>query len=200
MDGFASIYVHVLITDQGGVLFKALYNARVQFNLRDYRREDFDRLWQIDQACFPAEVAYSRVELSLYMRRAGSFTLVAEANPKDGATSQPETTGAREIVGFIIAEARRRGGHIITIDVPEQVRHLGVGSELLTATEKRLRAAGCPTVSLETAVDNLPALAFYKRHQYFVTGTLRRYYSNGVDALVLKKDLLPHPETANLPT
>ncbi len=191
--------MQVLITDQGG-LFKALYNVRVQFSLRDYRREDFDLLWQIDQACFPAEIAYSRVELSLYMRRAGSFTLVAEADPRDGIKSQPESTGAGEIVGFIIAEARRRAGHIITIDVPEQSRHLGVGSELLTAAEKRLRAAGCPSIALETAVDNLPALAFYKRHQYFVTGTLRRYYSNGVDALVLKKDLLPHPEKASLPT
>lgn len=171
----------------------------MQFDLRDYLSEDFDRLWQIDQACFPAEVAYSRVELSLYMRRSGSFTLVAQAHPGDGAGSRLEATGSREIVGFIIAEARRRAGHIITIDVPEQARHLGVGSQLLTAAEKRLRAAGCPSVALETAVDNLPALAFYKRHQYFVTGTLRRYYSNGVDALVLKKDLLPQPEAANLP-
>lgn len=172
----------------------------MRYRLRDHRREDFDRLWQIDQACFPPEIAYSRVELALYLRRAGTFTLVAEGNAGDGVASKSHAADPPEIIGFITAEARRRGGHIITIDVMEHARHAGVGSELLAAAEKRLLTEGCPVVSLETAVDNLRALAFYKRHHYFVAGTLRRYYSNGVDALVLKKDLLPHSETANLPT
>jgi ribosomal protein S18 acetylase RimI-like enzyme len=44
-------------------------------------------------------------------------------------------------------------------------------------------------VGLETAVDNLGALSFYKRHGYHVIRTWPRYYSNGVDALVMKKDL-----------
>jgi [ribosomal protein S18]-alanine N-acetyltransferase len=179
---------------------RPLYNVEVRFQLRDYRREDFERLWQIDQACFPAEIAYSRVELSLYIRRAGSFTLVAETSGVDATDSKPDPAGLPEIVGFVTAEARRRSGHIITIDVIEQARQTGIGSKLLTAAEERLLSAGCSGVSLETAVDNVPALAFYKRHQYFVTGTLRRYYSNGVDALVLKKSLLPPADTANLPT
>jgi ribosomal protein S18 acetylase RimI-like enzyme len=42
---------------------------------------------------------------------------------------------------------------------------------------------------LETAVDNVPALSFYKRHGYDVIRTWPRYYSNGVDALLLEKDL-----------
>jgi ribosomal protein S18 acetylase RimI-like enzyme len=44
-------------------------------------------------------------------------------------------------------------------------------------------------VALETAVDNISALSFYKRHGYNVLRTWPRYYSNGVDALVMKKDL-----------
>jgi [ribosomal protein S18]-alanine N-acetyltransferase len=64
-----------------------------------------------------------------------------------------------------------------------------VGSLLLQAGEDRLRAAGSRAVGLETAVDNLAALAFYKRHGYSVVRTWPRYYSNGVDALVMKKEL-----------
>src|SRR5713226_3767762 len=71
------------------------------------------------------------------------------------------------IVGFIVAEAgSRSGGHIITIDVLPQARKIGVGSRLLRVAEDRLRAAQCHFVILETAVDNMSALAFYKTHEY----------------------------------
>jgi len=33
-------------------------------------------------------------------------------------------------------------------------------------------------------------MIFYKRHQYSMVKTVPHYYSNGVDALVLEKDLL----------
>ena len=80
-------------------------------------------------------------------------------------------------------------GHVITIDVSEGARRSGVGSLLLKSAEDRLRAAGSDAVGLETAVDNVAALKFYKRHGYAVVRTWPRYYSNGVDALVLKKNL-----------
>jgi [ribosomal protein S18]-alanine N-acetyltransferase len=80
-------------------------------------------------------------------------------------------------------------GHVITIDVDPAIRRGGVGSLLLRAAEDRLRAAGSRAVGLETAVDNLGALQFYKRHGYSVIRTRPRYYPNGVDALVLKKEL-----------
>ena len=58
------------------------------------------------------------------------------------------------------------------------------------AAETWMRGKQCSKSYLETAVDNLAALAFYQRHDYFPLKTLPRYYSNGVDAFVLQKDLL----------
>jgi len=168
----------------------------VQFSIRDSRRDDFEQLWRIDQRCFPPEISYSRLELAVYMRRSGSFTLVAEAAANNGnpRSSAHPASVEEPILGFIVAQAQRRGtGHIITIDVIDRARRSGVGSELLTAAEERLRTAGCRNVHLETAVDNVPALAFYKRHGYNLEKTTPRYYSNGVDAFMLKKDLLPPP-------
>ena len=169
------------------------------FTIRDFQPSDFETLWRIDQDCFPPGISYSRTELKVYMRRRGSFTLVAA----DAASSAPSTTVAEsekggkrpppiapyDLAGFLVAEADRGSGHIITIDVVAAARRSGVGSLLLRAAEERLRAAGCRSVELETAVDNVSALSFYKRHGYSVIKTFPRYYSNGVDALVLQKDL-----------
>ena len=161
----------------------AEYNVPVWIKLRSADGEDLDRLWKIDQACFPPEQAYSRLELNTYMRRPGAFTLVAE-------TDAPQTP----IAGFIVAEANRRGqGHIVTIDVLETMRRHGVGSTLLTEAENRLKNAGCHSVFLESAVDNSSALLFYKRHGYFIEKTIPRYYNGVVDAFLLRKDLHPAP-------
>jgi ribosomal protein S18 acetylase RimI-like enzyme len=134
------------------------------------------------------------------MRRRGSFTLVVvddEIPPAAGADrgkgkkySSAIPSGPDGVAGFIVAEAdSRASGHIVTIDVIKTARRSGVGSLLLHAAEDRLRSAGCRSVELETAVDNLSALSFYKRHAYSVIRTFPRYYQNGVDALVLQKDL-----------
>jgi [ribosomal protein S18]-alanine N-acetyltransferase len=171
------------------------YNDGVEFALRDFRREDFDSLWRIDQECFAPGIAYSRMELAAYIRLRGAFTVVAEPLPGQQRRSEknggPDTESRQNVLGFIVAQANRRGvGHILTIDVPAASRRLGVGSKLLAEAEDRLRAAASRNVVLETAVDNSGALAFYKRHDYSVVKTMPRYYSNGVDAFVLEKELL----------
>jgi ribosomal protein S18 acetylase RimI-like enzyme len=123
------------------------------------------------------------------MRRRGSFTLVVTEDKIGAAAAIPSAQG--DVAGFIVAETdRHASGHIVTIDVVRTARRSGVGSQLLRAAEDRLCDVGCRSVELETAVDNVSALSFYKRHAYSVIKTFPRYYSNGVDALVLQKDLL----------
>jgi len=114
------------------------------------------------------------------MRRPGSFTLVAE-----GAAKIPGSG----ISGFIVAETRRKSGHIITIDVVAEARRTGVGSVLLQAAEEQLHGAGALVVALETPVNNEAAIRFYKKKGYFVEKTVSGYYSNGLDALVMTKEL-----------
>ena len=185
------------------------------FSIREFRKDDFETLWRIDQQCFAPGISYSRLELAAYMKLAGSFTLIAESGSASGARSPEvnvgdpkasdsgtgitpgtESTSANHlgIMGFVVGNANRFGnGHIITIDVLPGRQRAGVGSGLLEACEKRLLEAGCKFVRLETAVNNTPALSFYKRHGYFLVRTLRNYYPDGSDALVLRKELLSPP-------
>ncbi|MGA8541394.1 MAG: N-acetyltransferase [Terriglobales bacterium] len=149
------------------------------FQIRQFEKADFDTVWRIDQACFDAQLAYSRPELAFYMRRPGSFTLVAQAESG--------------ILGFVVAETRRKTSHIITIDVVAEARLAGVGSALLRAAEEQLLKAGAVAVALETPVNNEAAIRFYKRHGYFVEKTVAGYYSNHLDALVMTKELARSP-------
>jgi [ribosomal protein S18]-alanine N-acetyltransferase len=159
----------------------------VQFTVRDYRSDDFETLWAIDQSCFVPGIAYSRYELLAYIRRPGAFTMVAESRYAE----LDEHAATPEILGFLVAETSRRGlGHIITIDVRAEARRNRLGSTLLGAAEEKLRIAKSHAVRLETAVDNTPALHFYKRQGYDVIRVIPHYYSNGVDALLLEKSLL----------
>jgi [ribosomal protein S18]-alanine N-acetyltransferase len=166
----------------------ARYNVAVAFVIREFKPEDFDMLWRVDQECFPAGIAYSKQELKTYVQHRGAFSLVAaEVGPvKEAGQYTGKDSG--QAAGFIVVHGGP-AGHVITIDVIPAARRLGVGSLLLQAAEDRLRAAGSRAVGLETAVDNLTALTFYKRHGYSVVRTWPRYYPNGVDALVMKKEL-----------
>jgi len=128
----------------------------------------------MDQECFEPGISYSKSELRSFIEHPGAVTLVAA----DGEAIQ----------GFVVVQGGKVG-HVITIDVGPRARRLGIGSLLLGAAEQRLGTTGSRAVGLETAVDNLSALAFYKQHGYSVVRTWPRYYSNGVDALVLKKAL-----------
>jgi ribosomal protein S18 acetylase RimI-like enzyme len=161
------------------------YNGGVSFRIRQFEKTDFDTLWRIDQACFDPQLAYSRPEMAFYMRRPGSFTLVAEAEGSE--------IPGNGILGFIVAETRRKSGHIITIDVVAEARRAGVGSALLGTAEDQLLRAGVVAVALETPVNNAAAIRFYKQKGYFVEKTVAGYYSGEMDALVMTKELARSP-------
>jgi len=152
-----------------------VYNRDVRINMRKFESGDFDRLWQMDQECFPPGIAYSRLELMHYMRRPNAFTVVAEA---DG-----------EVAGFVVGECWNSKGHVITLDVAEPFRRQGIGSKLMLECEARFAQTGCTASLLETAVNNFPAITFYKDHGYVVLKTIPRYYEGSLDALLMGKKL-----------
>jgi ribosomal-protein-alanine N-acetyltransferase len=154
----------------------------VDFLIRDYRAADFDRLWAIDQICFPPGIAYTQMDLTGFIARRNSITIVAEF-PLEGDF-------ARGIAGFAVAQPIRDTGRILTLDVLPDARRHGLGTRLMDACEARLRAANCKRILLETAVTNLGAISLYQRMGYAVLRTLPLYYpTHALDAYLMGKSL-----------
>lgn len=149
--------------------------------LRFFDPSDFETLYQIDQACYPRGIAYSRRTLRQFLSLPRSLCLVA-------------LTDAR-ICAFILADVEGTVGHIITLDVQVAYRRKGFGSRLLLLVEKILRERGVREMELETACDNLAAIAFWTRHGYRTSRVLKRYYLGRTDAFLMVKTLPVGQET-----
>lgn len=148
--------------------------------LRRFEREDFDTLWEIDQACYEPEVAYSRRELKNYLSFSGADCEVAEVR-------ELGMKGPRRIIGFCVTAQQGEWGHIITMDVLAEWRRHGVGTLLLDNAERQMEARGVRKISLETATDNQAAIAFWKTHGYCNRGVRKGYYPGGRDAYAMLK-------------
>jgi ribosomal protein S18 acetylase RimI-like enzyme len=147
-----------------------------RITLRAYVPADFESLYEIDQVCYSPEIAYSRQELRAYLRFPNAECLIATIRSKP--------------IGFCLTANQDHRGYIITIDVLEAHRRHKIGSRLLEAVEARLAESGVREVSLETAIDNDSAIAFWQKHGYRIRGIWRGYYPGGRDAYAMVKSLI----------
>ena len=148
--------------------------SQTTLQIRDYKKSDFERLYEIDQSAFPQGIAYSHLELQFYIRSRQSRTLVAE--------------DSGDVIGFVIACSEpRQLGHIITIDVTPHRQREQIGSRLLERIERWLWQEGAEAIYLETPADDTRAQGFYDKHGYFVLESIEAYYNESIDALVMMK-------------
>lgn len=145
--------------------------------IRHAVRGDFETLLEIDKASFPRGVAYDAGELSYFMNRQGAETIVIQ----EGGT----------IVAFLIMEIHRnrRTATIVTVDVREDSRRKGYGTQLLMRAEEILGDYGIELYDLQVDVSNVKAIRFYKKHSFTLVRTLHNYYANGHDAYLMVKEL-----------
>jgi [ribosomal protein S18]-alanine N-acetyltransferase len=143
--------------------------------LRPYDLRDFAALYRLDQGCFPAGISYSKTTLRYFLSLRSADCLVAMQDA--------------HIAGFILTEENPPLAHIITLDIAEKFRRLGIGSALLCESERNLALRGVRHVLLETAVNNEAGVAFWQHHGYGVAATLKRYYLGRLDAYEMRKIL-----------
>lgn len=143
--------------------------------LRSYEPHDFAALYKLDQSCFPAGISYSKTTLRYFLTLPSADCTIAEL---DGG-----------IVGFILSEENPPLAHIITLDVNAKHRRQRIATMLVETQETNLASRGVRSILLETAIDNEPAVAFWKTRGYRIEATLKRYYLGRIDAFEMRKIL-----------
>jgi ribosomal-protein-alanine N-acetyltransferase len=150
--------------------------------LRAFQMRDLAALHQLDQVCFPREIAYSRAELQYFLTHPKCSCWIAE---------QPED----KLAGFVIFERSkrhgRRAGHIVTLDIDPEERRRGLGTLLMQTGEEQMRQEGAGVLSLEVAENNPAAQQFYRRLGFVTRGRIAKYYGGMVDAEVMEKVIEP---------
>jgi [ribosomal protein S18]-alanine N-acetyltransferase len=139
---------------------------------------------------FADEVAQPR-ESRLY--------LLAEADAGDGGVAASDIVSGRGAAsGPVMAGYAGMmfipGGtqaDVLTIAVRKAYWGQGIGSALLSALLTAARERGCAEVFLEVRADNPRAHGLYLRRGFEDLGVRRGYYQpSGMDAIVMRKDLL----------
>jgi [ribosomal protein S18]-alanine N-acetyltransferase len=139
---------------------------------------DTRALTQLDRRSFKPIDAYAWYEFLLLCTGRSVIALKAVSGDR--------------LVGFIAADQRRSEGHtiIVTIAVDPDYQRRGIGERLLRAVEAR---SAVPRFQLMVRQSNLPALRLYRKLNYDIVDTWRRYYEDGEDAYVMEKNLTPRP-------
>jgi len=149
--------------------------SRLPLRIRNSQADDLEALYQIDQICFPEDIAFSRIELAFYLNHPQSIAWVAEGT-------------AAGILGFVLAHIENPArAHVLTLDVVPQARQRRIGTSLMDALHRELRKQKIEAIVLEVGVRNVPAQHLYDRLQYRYVRTLPGYYHGREDAYQLAR-------------
>ncbi|MGP3914831.1 ribosomal protein S18-alanine N-acetyltransferase [Nonomuraea sp. 10N515B] len=94
-----------------------------------------------------------------------------------------------EIVAYAGLAAAADQADVQTIAVLEKHQGTGIGSAMLTELLAEARRRGAREIFLEVRADNPRAQAVYRHFGFEEIGTRRRYYDDGTDAIMMRRNL-----------
>ncbi|MFG6193218.1 ribosomal protein S18-alanine N-acetyltransferase [Nonomuraea sp. JJY05] len=94
-----------------------------------------------------------------------------------------------EIIGYAGLAAAVDQADVQTIAVLEKHQGTGVGGALLTELLAEAGRRGAREIFLEVRADNPRAQAVYRHYGFEEIGTRRRYYDDGTDAIMMRRNL-----------
>ncbi len=145
-----------------------------RFNVRKFQSADMDAILELERATFGAD-AYDRNLFAEFARVCGNLFLVAERRS--------------QVCGYVVTCIRGRRAELVSIGVAPDGRRCGAASALLAATLGRLRRRAVDRCGLMVRVSNAPARALYEKFGFRKVRTVRGYYEDGEDGLLMTKSL-----------
>lgn len=98
---------------------------------------------------------------------------------------------AQSIIGY--AGVFAPGGtaaDILTVGVIPEHRGQGIATALMALLTEWAKTQGSNAVMLEVKIDNLDAISLYETLGYMKLNVRKGYFGSGLDALVMRKELL----------
>lgn len=94
--------------------------------------------------------------------------------------------------GFIVYRVTLDEAELITIGVHPDARRGGIAATMIELMVRGLVARGVKKVFLEVAENNHPARALYEHHGFVTVGRRPKYY-DGIDAILMARELQDAP-------
>ncbi|OJY65684.1 MAG: ribosomal-protein-alanine acetyltransferase [Rhodospirillales bacterium 70-18] len=127
----------------------------------------------IHAASFPPRERWGADAMALQLGLPGAFGLIDPAG------------------GMVLARVAADEAEILTLAVAPALRRQGRARALLEAAAARAARAGAAALFLEVSAANAAARALYESCGFARVGLRTRYYSDGADALVMRRPLSP---------
>lgn len=143
--------------------------------IREAKREDAEKIYELEVATFPIPWSLDSIITDLD-KGDKSLYYVVEANDK--------------IVGYAGAWLVVDEGQITNVAVRKEYRGFGFGTKLVKALVEGLFKRGMKEVFLEVRISNIAAQKVYRKIGFTVKGVRKNYYMNPTeDAYIMSCEL-----------
>ena len=153
----------------------------LEVRIRKVRKGDIDRIIDIERSWH--HLSHWSIDSYYRLLNDDSFTssFIAEI---EGESARPS------IVGFVIFHVAADVSEIYNIAVESVHARSGIGKELMLAAIHESGRRQARKVILEVRKSNNPAINFYLKFDFKITGERKNYYSNPIeDAYVMELDV-----------
>lgn len=144
---------------------------------KNYEPSLFDRVYEIECACFPHGQRFSKATMKQYLR---SHTVLL-------AWLTGPSLSDTVIVGTLLLKVNKTYSYVSSVSVLKEYRGQGFASALLKQAERECKE-DLRKVRLHVRVDN-PAQKLYFDLGYRVVKIVPKFYSDGKTALLMEKPL-----------
>jgi ribosomal-protein-alanine N-acetyltransferase len=142
----------------------------------DFEKAHFDGILEVERESFPDP--FTRETFEQFLKEENVFIVALEKE---------------KVVGYIFATIFQGKAEVVSVAVKNCKRGMGVGYNLFKRLEQRLKELGVSKLFLEVRVSNKAAQKLYAKLGFKQVSTIKSYYADGEDAVLMSKELMPLP-------